>query len=153
MNTSRDIEKLFDQFGGNATDYQEIGRETEARTARTRWPLLATLLVIGYLGVLPCCFAQIRFLPTTHAGLLLALTVCVSATLGGSFAAQHSSRWRWLWPQRGPHRRLPILLRFAPGSPTRSCPGPKRVPASALCGSKSPSVSDTTRFTRMATGM
>jgi hypothetical protein len=43
MNTSRDIEKLFDQFGGNAADYQEIGRETEANTARTRWPLLATL--------------------------------------------------------------------------------------------------------------
>ncbi|SAL13142.1 hypothetical protein AWB73_00467 [Caballeronia turbans] len=43
MNTSRDIEKLFDHFGGNAGDYQEIGRENEARTARTRWPLLATL--------------------------------------------------------------------------------------------------------------
>jgi hypothetical protein len=43
MNPSRDIEKLFDQFGGNAADYQEIGRETEARNARTRWPLLATL--------------------------------------------------------------------------------------------------------------
>ncbi|WP_250526587.1 cellulose biosynthesis protein BcsP [Caballeronia sp. GAWG2-1] len=43
MNTSRDIEKLFDHFGGNAGDYQEIGRENEARNARTRWPLLATL--------------------------------------------------------------------------------------------------------------
>ncbi|WP_050455516.1 cellulose biosynthesis protein BcsP [Candidatus Burkholderia verschuerenii] len=43
MNTSRDIEKLFDHFGGNADDYQEIGRENEAKTARTRWPLLATL--------------------------------------------------------------------------------------------------------------
>ncbi|SAL47487.1 hypothetical protein AWB70_03764 [Caballeronia cordobensis] len=43
MNTSRDIEKLFDHFGGNAGDYQEIGRENEARSARTRWPLLATL--------------------------------------------------------------------------------------------------------------
>jgi hypothetical protein len=43
MNTSRDIEKLFDHFGGNAGDYQEIGRENEAQSARTRWPLLATL--------------------------------------------------------------------------------------------------------------
>jgi hypothetical protein len=43
MNTSRDIEKLFDHFGGNAGDYQEIGRENEAKNARTRWPLLATL--------------------------------------------------------------------------------------------------------------
>jgi len=43
MNTSRDIEKLFDHFGGNANDYHEIGRENEAISARTRWPLLATL--------------------------------------------------------------------------------------------------------------
>jgi hypothetical protein len=43
MNPSRDIEKLFEHFGGNADDYQEIGRENEARSARTRWPLLATL--------------------------------------------------------------------------------------------------------------
>ncbi|MDR5857646.1 cellulose biosynthesis protein BcsP [Caballeronia sp. LZ062] len=43
MSTSRDIEKLFDHFGGNAGDYQEIGRENEAKSARTRWPLLATL--------------------------------------------------------------------------------------------------------------
>jgi hypothetical protein len=43
MNPSRDIEKLFDQFGGDAGNYQEIGRENEATNARTRWPLLATL--------------------------------------------------------------------------------------------------------------
>jgi hypothetical protein len=43
MNPSRDIEKLFDQFGGDAGNYQEIGRENEASHARTRWPLLATL--------------------------------------------------------------------------------------------------------------
>jgi hypothetical protein len=43
MNPSRDIQKLFDHFGGDAGDYQEIGRENEARNARTRWPLLATL--------------------------------------------------------------------------------------------------------------
>lgn len=43
MNPSRDIEKLFDKFGGDAGNYQEIGRENEAIHARTRWPLLATL--------------------------------------------------------------------------------------------------------------
>jgi hypothetical protein len=43
MNPSRDIEKLFDKFGGDAGDYQEIGRENEAIHARTRWPLLASL--------------------------------------------------------------------------------------------------------------
>jgi hypothetical protein len=43
MSPSSDIETLFGHFGGNAGDYQEIGRENEARTARTRWPLLVTL--------------------------------------------------------------------------------------------------------------
>ncbi|OAJ62527.1 hypothetical protein A6V36_21510 [Paraburkholderia ginsengiterrae] len=43
MSSSSDIEKLFEHFGGDATAYQEIGRENEARTARTRWPLLETL--------------------------------------------------------------------------------------------------------------
>ena len=43
MSPSSDIETLFGHFGGNAGDYQEIGRENEANTARTRWPLLVTL--------------------------------------------------------------------------------------------------------------
>jgi hypothetical protein len=43
MSSSSDIEKLFEQFGGDANAYQEIGRENDARTARTRWPLLVTL--------------------------------------------------------------------------------------------------------------
>jgi len=43
MKTSSDIKALFSHFGGKPDDYQEIGRESEARVARTRWPLLATL--------------------------------------------------------------------------------------------------------------
>jgi hypothetical protein len=43
MSSSSDIEKLFGHFGGDAGAYQEIGRENEARSARTRWPLLVTL--------------------------------------------------------------------------------------------------------------
>ncbi|WP_243672239.1 cellulose biosynthesis protein BcsP, partial [Paraburkholderia kirstenboschensis] len=43
MSSSSDIEKLFDHFGGDASAYQEIGRENEAHSARTRWPLLVTL--------------------------------------------------------------------------------------------------------------
>jgi hypothetical protein len=43
MSPSSDIETLFGHFGGNASDYQEIGRENEASSARTRWPLLVTL--------------------------------------------------------------------------------------------------------------
>ena len=43
MSPSSDIETLFGHFGGNPAGYQEIGRENEASTARTRWPLLVTL--------------------------------------------------------------------------------------------------------------
>ncbi|EDZ97270.1 conserved hypothetical protein, partial [Burkholderia sp. H160] len=43
MSSSSDIERLFEQFGGDANAYQEIGRESDARAARTRWPLLVTL--------------------------------------------------------------------------------------------------------------
>jgi hypothetical protein len=43
MSSSSDIEKLFGHFGGDANAYQEIGRENEAHSARTRWPLLVTL--------------------------------------------------------------------------------------------------------------
>jgi hypothetical protein len=43
MSPSSDIETLFGHFGGNPGDYQEIGRENEASSARTRWPLLVTL--------------------------------------------------------------------------------------------------------------
>src|SRR5580698_3962716 len=50
----------------------EMNRFREPGTAVAR--LGATLLVICYLGVLPCCFAQIRFLHPDRAGLLLALT-------------------------------------------------------------------------------
>jgi phosphatidate cytidylyltransferase len=72
----------------------EMYRYREPGTAVPR--ISATLLAIGYLGVLPCCFAQIRFLPTTtHAGLLLALTVCVpkcndiAAFFTGTFIGRH----------------------------------------------------------------
>jgi hypothetical protein len=43
MSNSSDIERLFEQFGGNAAEYQEIGRENEARIARARWPLLVAM--------------------------------------------------------------------------------------------------------------
>jgi phosphatidate cytidylyltransferase len=71
----------------------EMYRFREPGTAVTR--LGATFLAVGYLGVLPCCFAQIRFLPTKHAGLLLALTVCVpkcndiAAYFTGTFIGRH----------------------------------------------------------------
>jgi phosphatidate cytidylyltransferase len=55
----------------------------------------AVLLTISYLGVLPCCFTQIRFLASPNAGLFLALTVCVpkcndiAAYFTGTFIGKH----------------------------------------------------------------
>ena len=71
----------------------EMYHYREAGTAVPR--LGATLLAVSYLGVLPCCFAQIRFLHSNHAGLLLALTVCVpkcndiAAFFTGTFFGRH----------------------------------------------------------------
>jgi len=71
----------------------EMNRFREPGTAVAR--LGATLLAIGYLGVLPCCFAQIRFLHPDHAWLLLALTVSVpkcndiAAYFTGTFLGRH----------------------------------------------------------------
>ncbi|WP_157659605.1 cellulose biosynthesis protein BcsP [Burkholderia ubonensis] len=41
MTPSHDISTLFARFGGDASDYQETGREAQARRAHARWPLLA----------------------------------------------------------------------------------------------------------------
>jgi phosphatidate cytidylyltransferase len=55
----------------------------------------AFLLTTAYLGVLPCCFTQIRFLAGEHAGLFLAFTVCVpkcndiAAYFTGTFVGRH----------------------------------------------------------------
>jgi len=43
MTTSRDIESLFQCFGGDAGQYQEVRAEVEADEARSRWPLLGVL--------------------------------------------------------------------------------------------------------------
>jgi len=54
-----------------------------------------TLLAVVYLGVLPCFFAQIRFLPREHTSLLLALTIFVpkcndiAAFFTGTFLGRH----------------------------------------------------------------
>lgn len=40
MSTSRDVQTLFERFGGDANGYQEIRTENEAQEARERWPLL-----------------------------------------------------------------------------------------------------------------
>lgn len=55
----------------------------------------ATVLAVAYLGVLPCFFAQTRFLPTPHAGLMLALVIFVpkgndiAAFFTGTFLGRH----------------------------------------------------------------
>ncbi|WP_425115194.1 cellulose biosynthesis protein BcsP [Burkholderia anthina] len=40
MSTSRDIESLFNRFGGDAGRYHEVRAEADAEKARVRWPLL-----------------------------------------------------------------------------------------------------------------
>lgn len=43
MKESDDIANLFKHFGGQAEQYQEIGRANEARQSRERWPLLSSI--------------------------------------------------------------------------------------------------------------
>src|SRR5262249_8975113 len=55
----------------------------------------ATLLAVAYLGVLPCFFAQLRFLPAERTWLLIALTIFVPkgndvfAFFTGTFLGKH----------------------------------------------------------------
>lgn len=71
----------------------EMYRYREPGTAVPR--LGAAMLTIGYLGVLPCCFTQIRFLPSPNAGVYLALVVFVpkcndiAAYFTGTFIGRH----------------------------------------------------------------
>jgi len=41
--SSDDIANLYRQFGGTASDYQELGRDNVVRQSRERWPLLANV--------------------------------------------------------------------------------------------------------------
>lgn len=43
MNDSDDIANLFKQFGGQADQYRELGRENDAKLSRERWPLLSSV--------------------------------------------------------------------------------------------------------------
>ncbi|XAH23248.1 cellulose biosynthesis protein BcsP [Xylophilus sp. GW821-FHT01B05] len=41
--SQNDIVNLFKQFGGKASQYQEIARENQAQQSHGRWPLLSAL--------------------------------------------------------------------------------------------------------------
>lgn len=43
MTKSEDIVNLFQQFGGQVDDYQELSRQQSAQQAKKRWPLLSAL--------------------------------------------------------------------------------------------------------------
>lgn len=45
MTKSEDIVNLFQQFGGQVDDYQELSRQQSAAQAKKRWPLLSALEV------------------------------------------------------------------------------------------------------------
>jgi phosphatidate cytidylyltransferase len=57
--------------------------------------IASTVLAVGYLGVLPCFFVQIRFLTQEHTAALLALTIAVPkcndvcAFFSGTFFGRH----------------------------------------------------------------
>lgn len=61
----------------------------------------ATVLAVAYLGVLPCFFAQTRFLPVAHSAWLLALVIFVPK--GNDIAAFFTGTFL------GRHRMMPIL--------------------------------------------
>lgn len=61
----------------------------------------ATVLAVAYLGVLPCFFAQTRFLPVEHSGWLLALVIF--APKGNDIAAFFTGTFL------GRHKMMPLL--------------------------------------------
>jgi len=71
----------------------EMRRYREPGVALPR--IAFTVLAVGYLGVLPAFFAQIRFLPGDHSAWLLALTIAipkcndVCAFFAGTFLGKH----------------------------------------------------------------
>jgi phosphatidate cytidylyltransferase len=71
----------------------EMYRYREPGSAVPR--LGATLLAVGYLGLLPCFFVQLRFIDGPHTGLLMALVILVpkcndvAAFFTGTFAGRH----------------------------------------------------------------
>jgi phosphatidate cytidylyltransferase len=72
----------------------EMSRYT-AEPGRALPRIASTLFAVCYLGVLPCFFVQIRFLPLNHTAVLLALTIAIPkcndvfAFFTGTFLGQH----------------------------------------------------------------
>jgi hypothetical protein len=67
MSVSEDVANLFGKFGGQPEQYQEIGRDEDAKAARANWPLLASIQVgagtiapaVGRPGVAPSAPADL----------------------------------------------------------------------------------------------
>ncbi|MEJ0004600.1 MAG: cellulose biosynthesis protein BcsP [Pararobbsia sp.] len=45
MSASEDIRNLFGKFDGHAQQYHEVSRDDQAVQARTRWPLLSSIVL------------------------------------------------------------------------------------------------------------
>lgn len=71
--------------------FREPGRSTEQ--------MALTLLILVYLGLLPCCFAQLRWLEAGSTALALAIFVPKSCDIGAYFTGRLFGR----------HRMTPIL--------------------------------------------
>jgi len=102
-----DTAKLYQLFGGQASDYQELRRELQAQTAKQRWPLLAWLDLSALhvseppkvqLGETPSAAANQRvqrpMTPATAAGKPFVAPVASPAPMPAQTAAatpQHTS--------------------------------------------------------------
>ncbi len=75
MSQSSDVDNLFRRFGGNAADYQEVGREDGAELARRRWPLLGSMTQTAR-GAIPPLDRQ----PVMPASTKVAAPVAATAT-------------------------------------------------------------------------
>lgn len=144
MTLSRDIETLFDHFGGNAQDYQEIGRENEARTARTRWPLLVTLDLTQ-----PAIPAVAQRCDDVHAGVGVSAGVAGEAPAPSGESAAPGQRGKLPLFARAHRRNVPpvdnvALPPIVPASESRFSPVPEAVAAAPATEAATPAASSPT---------
>lgn len=90
MNDLNDTAKLYQLFGGQASDYQELRREHQANTAKQRWPLLAWL-DLSALHVSEPPKVQLGETPSAAAKQRFQSPMAPAAAVGKAFAAPLTS--------------------------------------------------------------
>ncbi|PTB22785.1 hypothetical protein C9I57_03300 [Trinickia symbiotica] len=121
MSQSSDVENLFRRFGGNAADYQEVGREDGAEVARRRWPLLGSLTQTTRGAVPPLAEQPLRPSPVLAKAPVAATTT--TPTDGASPAPISTDKT----DTAEPIERSPLAGLF--GTPDASASGERPIPA------------------------